>query len=119
MGRTVKKGQKGIGIIAPMVGKKKDEDGQSSEAGEKMLFGFKVVHVFDVSQTEGDDLPEFASVAGDPGENIAAVESLIRSWGIELALRRDSLWCGRRIEEGHDRRCSRLGTGQAAADVGP
>ena len=29
-------------------------------------------------------MPEFAQVAGDPGENIPAVEALIRSWGIEL-----------------------------------
>ena len=84
MGRSVTKGEKGIGIIAPMVGKKKDEDRTSDEDGEKTIFGFKVVHVFDVSQTDGDDLPEFAQVTGDPGENMSAVEALIRSWGIEL-----------------------------------
>lgn len=84
MGRSVKKGEKGIGIIAPMIGRKKDEDAQADKSKDKTVFGFKVVHVFDVSQTEGDDMPEFAQVAGDPGENIAAVEALIRSWGIEL-----------------------------------
>lgn len=84
MGRAVKKGEKGIAIIAPMVRKKKDQDGRSDEDGEKAIFGFKVVHVFDVSQTEGDDLPQFARVSGDPGQNIAAVESLIRAWGIEI-----------------------------------
>ena len=84
LGRTVKKGEKGIGIIAPMIGRKKDERGEVDEQSGKAIFGFKVVHVFDLSQTEGDDLPEFARVSGDPGENIAAVESLIRSWGIEL-----------------------------------
>ena len=83
LGRTVKKGSKGIGIIAPMVGRKKDE--RKSDSDEKTLFGFKVVHVFDVSQTEGDELPAFAKITGDPGDNIAAVEQLIRSQGIELA----------------------------------
>lgn len=92
LGRTVKKGEKGIGIIAPMVGKKKDEDAKANEDGEKSIFGFKVVHVFDVSQTEGDDLPEFAEVSGDPGENIPAVESLIREWGIELVY--EEIPCG-------------------------
>ena len=92
MGRCVKKGEKGIGIIAPMVGKKKDEDRTSDEDGEKTIFGFKVVHVFDVSQTDGDDLPEFAQVTGDPGENIAAVEALVRSWGIELVY--EEIPCG-------------------------
>jgi len=92
LGRTVKKGEKGIGIIAPMVGKKQDEDVKANEDGEKTIFGFKVVHVFDVSQTEGDDLPEFAEVTGDPGENIPAVESLIRDWGIELVY--EEIPCG-------------------------
>jgi antirestriction protein ArdC len=84
LGRNVIKGEKGIGIIAPMIGRKKDDDAQPDGASEKTVFGFKVVHVFDVSQTEGDDLPEFAEVSGDPGENIGAVERLIRSHGIEL-----------------------------------
>ena len=84
LGRSVKKGEKGIGIIAPMVGRKKDDDRNVNEDGEKTVFGFKVVHVFDVSQTEGDELPHVAEVSGDTGDNIEAVESLIRSWGIEL-----------------------------------
>jgi hypothetical protein len=83
LGRSVKKGAKGIGIIAPMVYRSKDER-KATEAGEKVIRGFKVVHVFDISQTEGDDLPEFATISGDPGNNIAAVEQLIRSHGIEL-----------------------------------
>ena len=29
-------------------------------------FGFRAAHVFDVSQTEGDPLPEFATIKGDP-----------------------------------------------------
>jgi len=85
IGRTVKKGEKGIGIIAPMIGRKKDNDGEKTDdSREKSIFGFKVVHVFDVSQTEGDELPEFAEVTGDPGDNIVAIEQLIRSHGIEL-----------------------------------
>lgn len=85
LGRSVKKGEKGIGIIAPMIGRKKDDDsGKTDKSKEKAIFGFKVVHVFDVSQTEGDEMPEFADVTGDPGDNIEAVEALIRSHGIEL-----------------------------------
>ena len=84
LGRSVKKGEKGIGIIAPMIGRKKDDDGQPEGASEKTVFGFKVVHVFDVSQTEGDELPQFAEVSGDVGDNIEAVESLIHSSGVEL-----------------------------------
>jgi antirestriction protein ArdC len=84
LGRNVKKGETGIGIVAPLVYRKKDESSSTDENGGKAVFGFKVVHVFDVSQTEGDELPQFASMTGDPGENITAIESVIRAEGIEL-----------------------------------
>ena len=85
MGRTVRKGEKGIGIIAPMIGKKKGDDEVRENGAEKRaIFGFKVVHVFDVSQTEGDDLPDVADVSGDPGQYLAAIEWLTRDWGIKL-----------------------------------
>lgn len=71
LGRSVKKGEKGIGIIAPFAYKQADED--TSET-ERTIRGFRVVHVFDVSQTEGDELPELATVEGDPGENLRRIE---------------------------------------------
>ena len=65
LGRTVKKGEKAIRILAPMVGKGKDE-----ETGEAKphVYGFRGVCVFDISQTEGDDLPDFAKVSGNAGD---------------------------------------------------
>jgi len=69
LGRTVKKGEKGIGIFAPMPFKKKDQDGKASQDKSKadeetQMMGFRVVHVFDISQTEGDPLPERTTVTG-------------------------------------------------------
>ena len=66
-GRHVKKGERGIEVLVPMVVKSKlgedDEtpqgDGETTE--RRRLVGFKVGHVFDVSQTEGEPLPEIAS----------------------------------------------------------
>lgn len=81
VGRFVRKGEKGIGIIAPMVYRNKEAVEQDEE---RALRGFKVVHVYDVSQTEGKELPEFARVSGDPGHHIASVEQAIRNYGIEL-----------------------------------
>jgi antirestriction protein ArdC len=54
-GRYVKKGEKGIAILAPMFVKKTD-----SLTGEKKesLVGFRSVYVFDVKQTDGKPLPE-------------------------------------------------------------
>ena len=84
LGRNVKKGGKGIGIIAPLVYRKKDDAPASDDGDRSAIRGFKVVHVFDVSQTEGDDLPHFAAITGDPGENVTALENVIHSEGIEL-----------------------------------
>lgn len=71
LGRFVVKGAKGIGIIAPMrirAAESKSDSGQEPLANErKPILRFKVVHVFDVSQTDGQPLPEAARVAGDPG----------------------------------------------------
>ena len=50
--RNVKKGEKSIKILAPLIKKIKNEDEE-----ESVLNGFRIVSVFDVSQTEGEDLP--------------------------------------------------------------
>jgi antirestriction protein ArdC len=54
MGRQVRKGSKGIAILAPCVYKREDENGDA----HKVLGGFRVAYVFDVSDTDGDPLPE-------------------------------------------------------------
>ena len=64
-GRQVRKGEKGIRILAPVTYKTKkkkteaDEETQDKEEQNPfyMLRGFRVVHVFDISQTEGRKLP--------------------------------------------------------------
>ncbi len=52
LSRYVRKGEHGIPILAPMLVKKKD-----NATAQKEIVGFKVVYVFDVSQTEGEPLP--------------------------------------------------------------
>jgi hypothetical protein len=85
LGRFVKKGESGIGILAPMVSRKKADDGRSSiDQDGSPIFGFKVAYVFDFNQTEGKDLPEFASVIGEPGEWLELLEQSIRDSGVEL-----------------------------------
>lgn len=83
LGRYVKKGEKGIVIIAPMMIRPKDSDGDSS-SDEAPQLRFRAVHVFDVSQTDGEPLPEPASVDGDPGEYADRLRSFVTSRGIEL-----------------------------------
>ena len=58
MSRFVRKGEKAIWILAPMVYKNADaEDGQD----DKVIRGFKFVPVFDVAQTDGEELPTVCS----------------------------------------------------------
>lgn len=62
--RNVIKGEKAVWILAPMTRKFRDEEGDDDKV---RVVGFKAVPVFNVSQTEGDPLPE-APVAIVPGE---------------------------------------------------
>src|ERR1700676_4570815 len=56
LGRRVKKGQKGIRILAPMLGSKRKKDSEVekdiTKQNQPVLVGFRAVYVFDVSQTE-------------------------------------------------------------------
>ena len=90
LNRFVKKGEKGIGILAPLMvrSKKKDQAVSQGEEPEDReapyIKGFKVVCVFDVSQTDGAELPTLSSVEGDPGDKVERLEGIIRGKGIEL-----------------------------------
>lgn len=81
LGRNVKKGEKGIAILAPFTVKRKISEREAEEAQRRLdrrpggnrfqlvpeedeegftrITMFRVVHVFDISQTEGKDLPDF------------------------------------------------------------
>lgn len=58
MGRQVRKGEKGLSIFAPMMRRVTSEDSKGEEVTRQVLAGFRIVSTFDVSQTEGDPLPE-------------------------------------------------------------
>jgi hypothetical protein len=47
MRRYVRKGEKGIVILAPMVGRKKSNQDDLSEDEQTRLYGFRSAHVFD------------------------------------------------------------------------
>jgi antirestriction protein ArdC len=69
-GRYVRKGERGIAILAPMFFKDKAKRDDGTEAETKRIW-FKVVHVFDISQTDGTPLPELPTrSAGDRGQDM-------------------------------------------------
>ncbi len=90
LSRFVKKGEHGIMILAPIVRRRKAADGASETVdddesqGEKAVCGFRAVYVFDVLQTEGEELPEFSRIAGDPGDKLMLLADLVKERGIEL-----------------------------------
>ena len=85
LGRAVKKGAKGIAIFAPMKIKPRPTSGQGSDEEDRPpQLRFRVVHVFDISQTEGDALPEPVRVSGDPRGVLSALEAAIRAEGIDV-----------------------------------
>ena len=52
--RYVKKGEKGIAILAPMFKTLTNIDENGVDKSKKSLIGFKKVYVFDIAQTEGE-----------------------------------------------------------------
>jgi antirestriction protein ArdC len=83
MCRYVRKGEKGIVILAPMVGRKKSDD-ELIEDAQTRLFGFRAAHVFDVTQTDGDPLPEFATMQGDPSDYGDRLKQFVATQNIAL-----------------------------------
>jgi hypothetical protein len=88
LGRKVKKGEKGIRILAPIVGikRKKDEEAEKdiTKQNTRVLVGFRNAFVFDVEQTEGAELPTMREMRGTVGENRDRLVSFIKQQGIEL-----------------------------------
>ncbi|MFP5528185.1 ArdC-like ssDNA-binding domain-containing protein [Peptococcus simiae] len=75
LNRQVRKGEKAIKILAPVIRKvdeiKKDKNGnpilnkKGEPVQEERLVGYRTVSVFDISQTDGEELPGLASYRMD------------------------------------------------------
>ena len=84
LGRFVKKGEKGILILAPII-RKEAENNRATEPDESSTaVGFRAAYVFDISQTDGQPLPEIGSVNGDPREYHERLAKFIADQGITL-----------------------------------
>jgi antirestriction protein ArdC len=66
LGRQVRKGERGIAVLAPVTYRQADEEAESAEdSPARQIRGWKIEHVFDVAQTDGDPLPEVQAVHVD------------------------------------------------------
>ncbi|WP_419806336.1 ArdC family protein [Terriglobus sp.] len=88
LGRSVNSGAKGIRILAPIVGvrRKKDEEAARdiTTQNTRTLLGFRNAYVFDISQTNGVDLPTIERTSGDPGEGIERLSAFLNTQDIQL-----------------------------------
>jgi antirestriction protein ArdC len=64
LGRFVRKGEKGIFVLAPLM-RRKNESSEHLELKKLAIpAGFRPVYVFDISQTDGQELPSVCNVSG-------------------------------------------------------
>ena len=70
LGRHVKKGAKGIAILAPCVYRKKADDTKEDSPTVKRLSGFKTAYVFCESDTDGEPLPTLTCGAESGGDEL-------------------------------------------------
>lgn len=85
LGRCVRRGEKGIAILAPIVKRRAVEQAEpDADAASSGVVGFRAVHVFDIAQTDGEPLADVAQASGDPGDEIAAIHAAIVAAGVEV-----------------------------------
>ena len=92
LGRIVNEGEKGIMILAPVFKKEREGTRTPAVPGDSAhknddglrLVGFRTAFVYDLGQTHGKALPEFAKTTGDPSQFAAKLRSLVAKEGISL-----------------------------------
>ena len=84
MDRQVRKGESGIAIVAPCPFKRNVERNGNTESEDGIFF--RVVHVFDVSQTDGADLPtvDVPTIDKRADDLLSKLESVAISRGIRV-----------------------------------
>jgi hypothetical protein len=96
LGRFVKRGEKGILILAPMVGLRRSRQNEiatdietdnaaDERKPERQLIGFRAVYVFDISQTEGKELPTLTEVQGDVSGYRERLFEFVQSRGVKVS----------------------------------
>ncbi|MCA9050607.1 MAG: hypothetical protein KDA89_17840, partial [Planctomycetaceae bacterium] len=92
--RSVRRGEKGIAILAPVIpGRRHSADADDPEDEEPAdsptsravtPVAYKTAYVFDVSQTDGESLPKFPVATGSPSVSLDRVRHVIETKGITV-----------------------------------
>lgn len=96
LGRQVRRGEKGLAILAPIIRSLPAEVEEAVEERDRRLVGFKPVHVFDISQTDGQPLPDLspALLEGELPDRWETVARLITDAGYTLESEADGIGLG-------------------------
>ena len=96
VGRQVRKDEKAIRIWAPMKlkcnrqrGEAREREAEPNKEESREMLLFRPVCVFDVSQTQGEDLPKLSEVSGDPGAYMDKLKQFAFDRGIKLSYEKD------------------------------
>jgi antirestriction protein ArdC len=90
LGRQVRKGERGIRILAPCRVKAGETDGTGGEREVYRVVGFRSVAVFDVAQTDGEPLAtlDYRPLDGDvPTEMVDLLEKVTANAGLRVEYR--------------------------------
>jgi hypothetical protein len=88
LGRFVKKGAKGILILAPIFRRQTIVEADQADQADKLV-GFRAVYVFDLADTDGQPLPALAETEGDPAGYTNRLKQFITHRGIQLEYSND------------------------------
>ncbi len=87
--RQVRAGEKGIAIFAPLLKRQTNDEVATAPVADtapKQLMGFRLVHVFDISQTDGEPLPipQMPDVEADGDQPLHRLLSAARSQNLTV-----------------------------------
>jgi len=96
LGRFVKRGEKGIFILAPMIGFRRSRQNEiatdintdnsaDERKPEPRLVGFRAVYVFDITQTEGKEIATLTEVSGDVSGYRERLFKFVEGQNVELS----------------------------------
>lgn len=83
-GRFVKKGAKGILIVAPVVRRKQVSSEETDDTSTVKLVAFRGVYVFDQSDTDGSPISELSKCVGDPREYTDKLKQFVVARNVQL-----------------------------------
>jgi antirestriction protein ArdC len=93
LGRCVKKGERGIAILAPVLVRPRkpnyEHRPEEQEQEREEVANFVTAWVFDISQTEGEPLPTIGKRSGNPGSSMQRLLHFATTKGITVRFSND------------------------------